>query len=144
MAVYNAGTRVGPPARSYVKMDDSNLKEDVYKKTLVWIRARLHCTSRQTVSSWTGFNILVHNEEVVVEDATVQEVLRQSQKLKCSLGLESMQPWLSFLTKPSMQRLWRSYGRERTFSQTLFHGWEPSTLCALYLQSLENFFKMQD
>ena len=45
MPVYNAGSRVGPPARSYVKMDDSNLKEKVYKKTLVWILARLHCTS---------------------------------------------------------------------------------------------------
>jgi len=47
--VCNAGTRVGPPARSHVKMDDINLKEEVYKETLVWILSRLHCTSQQTV-----------------------------------------------------------------------------------------------
>ena len=105
LPIYNAGTRVGPPPRKYVKLETGQLKEEANKKNLVWILARLHCTSNQKVSSWTGFNILVRDEEEICEDvvaylptinapatnlSTVHEVLIQSQKLKCSLGLQTM------------------------------------------------------
>ena len=74
----------------------TNLKK-VYKKIVVWLLTSLHYTSQRRVSSWTGFSILVRDEVNVFENvvgylsttngpstnlAAVQEMLRQSQKIK--------------------------------------------------------------
>ena len=102
--IYNAGARVGPPPRNYMQADEKDIKYEVYKKTLIWFLARLHCSRNQTVCSWTGFNILVRNEEKVHDDvvgylptvnapatqlSTVREVLRRTQQIKSSLDLKS-------------------------------------------------------
>jgi hypothetical protein len=105
LPIYNAGVCVGPPSRGYVEVDVSDLKNEVYKKTLLWLLTRLHCAANQTVSSWTGFNILVRDDVSVTADvvgylptvnapatqlSTVHEVLCQSQKIRSSLALESI------------------------------------------------------
>ena len=42
--------------------------ERSWKKNLLWILVRLHASEKQSVPSWTGFNILVRNDHEVVKD----------------------------------------------------------------------------
>lgn len=74
-------------------------------KNLVWIIARLHKATQQTVSSWTGFNMQVHNSDAIVQTKiaylptvnapatslkTVHEVMNQSLKIIEQLELNSI------------------------------------------------------
>ena len=68
LPIYNAGERVGPPARGYVAVSGSEIKCEVYRKTLIWLLARMHCALNQCLSSWTGFNITVRDEVEIIED----------------------------------------------------------------------------
>ena len=103
---YNAGERVGPPiSRNYIPINETDLIQESARKNLLWALTRLHCSSNQTVSSWTGFNILTRNNVDIQQDSvgymptinspatqlkTVYEVLQQSVQVMKSLELPSI------------------------------------------------------
>ena len=66
--VYNVGERCGPHSRGYVEVKLNQIMERAWKKNLLWILVRLHASEKQSVPSWTGFNILVRNDHEVVKD----------------------------------------------------------------------------
>ena len=105
LPVYNAGNRRGPPSRRYVEVTSTQIMEDAWKKTLLWLLARLHSSKNQTIPSWTGCNILVRNKHVVAKDivgylpalnapatdmSTVYQVLTKSLQIKETLRLQSI------------------------------------------------------
>ena len=105
LPIYNAGDRCGPPPRPYVEVSYSDIEAIAKMKNLLWVLVRLHSFTNQTVSGWTGFNIMVPNEVEVSKDnigylptidapatnmSTVFEVLSKSLKIKDSLKLNSI------------------------------------------------------
>ena len=105
LPVYNAGNRRGLPSRRYVEVTSAQIMEDAWKKKLLWLLARLHSSKKQTIPSWTGFNILVKNKHVVAKDSvgylptlnapatdmfTVYQVLTKSLQIKETLRLQSI------------------------------------------------------
>lgn len=76
-----------------------------WKKNLLWVLLRFHASEKQTVPSWTGFNILVRNDQEVAKDnvgylptinapatnmSTVYQVLMKSLQIKETLNLQSI------------------------------------------------------
>ena len=61
LPAYNVGERSGPPPRPYTAIDATDVIADAFKKNLSWFIARLHSQKNETISSWTGFKILVRN-----------------------------------------------------------------------------------
>ncbi|KAG1659185.1 hypothetical protein GQR58_022660 [Nymphon striatum] len=105
LPIYNAGERAGPPPLEPFVQDHNMPRVDTWKDNLFWILCRLFSSTDQTVSSWTGFNIQVHNEVDVCQDVvgylptinapateltTVNEVLQQSLKIKDALFLPAI------------------------------------------------------
>lgn len=102
---YNAGERVGPLSRQYIPINETEVIEDSVTKNHLWALTRLHCSSNQTVSSWTGFNILTRDNVDIQQDnigymptinspatqlKTVNEVLTQSVQVMESLELPNI------------------------------------------------------
>ena len=99
LPIYNVGQRVGPPSRKVKEVDGKSIMKEARKKNLLFVLAHLHyAVYRQKVSSWTGFNILVHDNDDVVNSnvgylptinapatnmSTVKEVLDQSLYFCC-------------------------------------------------------------
>ena len=98
---YNSGQRVG------TQSIDIDIATFLHSKTLNfrWILARLSKTEAQSVSSWTGFNIKIHDHINVVQDnigylpainapatkmSTVNEVLNQRLHIMESLQLSKI------------------------------------------------------
>ena len=105
LAVYNAGERVGPPARKYVEVTSEAVFHSAWKKNLLWVLVRLHASANQNISGWTGFNISTRDDVTVTQDnigylptidapasnlSTVYEVLLQSDKIRKTLRLNSI------------------------------------------------------
>ena len=105
LPVYNVGERCGPHSRGNVEVKLNQIMERAWKKNLLWILVRLHASEKQSVPSWTGFNILVRNDQEVVKDnvgylptinapatnmSTVYEVLTKSLQIKDTLNLQSI------------------------------------------------------
>ena len=103
--LYNVGERCGPHSRGYVEVKLNQIMERAWKKNLLWILVRLHASEKQSVPSWTGFNILVRNDHKVVKDNvgylpiinapatnmfTVYEVLTKSLQIKDTLNLQTI------------------------------------------------------
>ncbi|XP_035662311.1 uncharacterized protein LOC118406391 [Branchiostoma floridae] len=103
LPIYNAGERCGPRPRGYVEV--MSWQDEAWKKDLLWILVRLHAEETQTIPSWTGFNILVRNDEEVVKDrvgylptinapatdmSTVYQILTKSLQIQRSLNLRSI------------------------------------------------------
>ena len=65
LPVYNVGKRCGPHSRGYVEVKLNQIMERAWKKNLPWILVRLHAREKQSVPSWTGFNILVRNDQKI-------------------------------------------------------------------------------
>ena len=76
-----------------------------WKKNLLWILLRVHASEKQSVPSWTSFNILLGNDHEVAKDnvgylptinvpatnmSTVYQVLIKSLQIKETLNLQSM------------------------------------------------------
>ena len=95
LPTYNAGEHVGPPPTQSVEANTRAVVHQSKEKSRLWILSRLPAPENQTVSSWTGFNILIRDEVTVVQDSvgylptknapapqlsTVYEVLNQSLK----------------------------------------------------------------
>ena len=96
---------VGPPPTQSVEADTRVVVHQLKEKNRLWILARLSAPENQTVSSWTGFNILIRDEVTVVQDSvgylptinspapqlsTVYEVLNQSFSIMQSLELSEL------------------------------------------------------
>ena len=105
LPVYNAGNFRGLPSRRYIEVTSAQIMEDAWKKKLLWLLARLHSSKKQTIPSWTGFNILARNKHVVAKDSvgylptlnapatdmsTVYQVLTKSLQIKETLRLQSI------------------------------------------------------
>ena len=68
LPVYNAGERCGPYSRGYAEVKLNQITESAWKKNLLWILERIHASEKQSVPSWTGFDILVRSEYEVAKD----------------------------------------------------------------------------
>ena len=103
--VYNAGKRVGPPTMKPIVLDYNAVVHDAITKNLLWSLVRQVNTSDQTVSSWTGFNILIRDDITVKKDtvgylstinapatqmSTVFEILNQVLRVKEALDLSEI------------------------------------------------------
>ena len=103
--IYNVGERCGPHSRGYVEVKLNEIMECAWKKNLLWVLARIHASEKQSVPSWTGFNILVRNDQEVTKDnvgylptinapatnmSTVYQILLKSLQIKETLKLHSM------------------------------------------------------
>ncbi|KAL1262233.1 hypothetical protein QQF64_007498 [Cirrhinus molitorella] len=102
LPIYNAGERANPPVIQMVDTDHASFLQDAADRNHIWLMARL---SNIDVCSWTGFNILTHNDKSVQEDnigylptinapatqlSTVHEVLHQSISIMKSLQLNNI------------------------------------------------------
>ena len=104
--IYNAGTKRGPPVLSdEADFDFNNVSKIAKVKDLVWILVRHENRKSQCIPSWTGFNIMTRDQEIVSEDklgylptinapatnlSTVNEVLMQSLSIAKKLALEDI------------------------------------------------------
>ena len=107
LPVYNAGGRVGPPPRTYIELEHTDIATEARKKNLVWILSRYHSSQSQgnNVPGWTGFNIATRDSMEVNKDtigylptinapatemSTIHEVLVRSKKIMNILDLKSI------------------------------------------------------
>jgi len=67
LPIYNAGERTKSPVIQTVDTNHATFLQDAADRNYVWLMARL---SNKDVCSWTGFNILTHNDTSVQEDST--------------------------------------------------------------------------
>jgi len=78
--------------------------ECAWRKNLLWVLVRIHASQKQSVPGWTGFNILVRNNQEVAKDnvgylptinapatnmSAVYQVLINSLQIKETLSLQS-------------------------------------------------------
>lgn len=105
LPTYNAGQRAAPPPSKTADADGAVETQLARQKNLVWILSRLKQQEDQSVSSWTGFNIMTRDEVTVTPDnvgylktinapatqmSTCNEVLKESLSIKESLGLRNL------------------------------------------------------
>ena len=106
LPIYNVGQRVGPPRRKVQEVDGESIINEARKKNLLFVLARLrYAASKQKVDSWTGFNILVHEKENILNStidylptinfpatsmSTVKEVLHRSLSIMSALPSSSV------------------------------------------------------
>ena len=105
LPIYNTGNRRGPPSQRYVEVISTKIMEDAWKKNLLWLLPFLRSSENETISIWTGFNILVRNKHVVAKDSvgylptlnapatdmsTVYQVLTKLLQNKETLRLQSI------------------------------------------------------
>ena len=65
--MYNTGRRVGPAVTVTLDVDADKQVQDARVKNMIWLLTRLSNPEEdQTISSWTGFNILIRNDTHVV------------------------------------------------------------------------------
>ena len=88
------------------EVDGETILKEFTKKNLLFILARLHYAAhQQKVSSWTGFNIMVHDKDAIIPNnvgylptinapatdvSTVNEALNPLLTIMCSLDLTSI------------------------------------------------------
>jgi len=107
LPIYVLGKRSSTPAivPSELTTALENVALTARQRNLLGDSVRVHDTSDQTTSSWTGFNILTSEQKQVTADAigylptinapvtelsTVQEILRQSISIQSSLQLDNI------------------------------------------------------
>lgn len=105
LPIYNVTQKTGPPPRKVIEIDGVFVLKEPRKNNLIFLLPRLHYAQlQQNVSSWTGFNIQVHDGERIVKSnvgyvpttnapatsmATIIEVLNQPLRIMHSLKLTS-------------------------------------------------------
>ena len=118
VATYNAGRRVAPAAIVALDVNTDKQVQDARCKNFTWLLTRISNPEEdQTISSCTGFNILVRNDRLVVQDtvgylptinapatdsSTVNEVLTHTLNIMETLGLKEI---VCVVDQPSMLRL---------------------------------------
>ena len=106
LPMYNTGRRVGPAVTVTLDVDADKQLQDARVKNMIWLLTRLSNPEEdQTISSWTGFNILIRNDTHVVQDtvgylptinapttetSTVNEVLTQTVNIMDTLELKEI------------------------------------------------------
>ena len=106
LLIYNVGKRVGPLPRKVKDVDGETILKEFTKKNSLFILARLHYAAhQQKVSSWTRFNITVHDKDAIIPNnvgylptinapatdvSTVNEALNLSLTIMRSLHFKSM------------------------------------------------------
>lgn len=105
LPMYNAGKRVGPSATVSLNVDADKQVQNARVKNLIWLLTRMSNPEDQTISSWTGFNILIRSNIYVVQDtvsylptinapatemSTINEVLTQTLNIMETLGLKEI------------------------------------------------------
>ena len=68
LPLYNAGVHVGPPVLELVEINSEEAIRNAQMKNQLWSLVRQTDVKNQKVCSWTGFNILTHNNECVAQD----------------------------------------------------------------------------
>ena len=104
---YNPGARSEPPIFQRQCESDTFEKYDLMakKKNLLWLITRVKCEMDQTVPSWTGFNILIRKDKLVIKDNigylpsinapassmwTMYEMICQAIQIKEQLGITAI------------------------------------------------------
>ena len=106
VATYNADRRVGPSATVALDVNTDKQVQEARCKNFIWFLTQISNPEEdQTISSWTGFNILVRNDKIVVQDTvgylptiiapatdmlTVNEVLTQTLNIMETLELKEI------------------------------------------------------
>ena len=108
LPLYISGKRASPPPLLAVDSSSQNVSDAITvaaNKNLIWIIARAHAPSHQTINSWTGFNIRIRDHLTFLEDnigylptinapatntSTVYEILCQSVAIQKQLQLETI------------------------------------------------------
>ena len=105
LPMYNAGRRVGPSATVSQDVDADKQLKNARIKNFIWLLTQMSDPEDQTVSSWTGFNILIRNDMHVMQDtvsylptinapatemSTVNEVLTQTLNIMENLQLKEI------------------------------------------------------
>ena len=107
IAPYNVGAKPVPPVLKGLveKYKKFSQKFSLSKSDILWIIARYIHRQSQSVPSWTGFNIVLRTDGLIMKDnigylptinppatamSTIYEMLCQSLKIKDQLGLESI------------------------------------------------------
>ena len=90
---YNVGKRAGPPQSKSIDIQSTQVTKSARIKNFIWVMARMSDIEQQSISGWTGFNILTRDDVIVTQDSvgylptvnapatqmsTVHEVLNQS------------------------------------------------------------------
>ncbi len=147
---YNAGQQPSPPVTKTAEVVAGEETQVARQNNLVWMMGRLLQAEDQSMSSWTGFNIVTRRDVTVNEDnigyvptinaaaihmSTVNEVLKQTLSIQKSLGLKN-------IVRHSMQKLSRLPGRILKSSIASSSEWVLSIPCALFWRSSENVSKM--
>ena len=69
LPMYNTGRRVGPAVTVTLDVDADKQVQDARVKNVIWLLTRLSNPEEdQTISSWTGFNLLIRNDTHVMQD----------------------------------------------------------------------------
>ena len=102
---YNAGDKTSPPVIKAVDVEFCNVAKEAWSKNMIWSLARQIDDTSQSVSSWTGFNILTRDKVEVSQNvigymptinapatqmSTVFEILNQILKIIEVLGLQEI------------------------------------------------------
>ena len=105
LPAYNVEKRAGPPQVCVIEVDTRDAVQLAKNKNLAWLLSRISSPEPQTVSSWTGYNIISRDEVTVVQDSvgyfptinapanhmsTINEVLNQSINIMQSLELKTI------------------------------------------------------
>ena len=107
LPIYNVGKRVGPPPRKVREVDGETILKEFTKKNLLFIPARLHYAAhQQKVSSWTGFNIMVHDKDAIIPNNVLMfpPSTRPSTDHSLSCARSISQASYVFSIRPSMPR----------------------------------------
>ena len=74
LPIYNAGQRVGPPRRKVQEVDGESIINEARKKNLLFVLPPLHhAANKQKVASWTGFNILAHEKDNILNSTIAND-----------------------------------------------------------------------
>ena len=105
LPTYNAGQRPSPAVTKTAEVVAGEETQVARHKNLVWMLGRLLQAEDQSLSSWTGFNIVTRGDVTVTQDSigylptinapatqmsTVNEVLKQTLSIQKSLGLKNI------------------------------------------------------
>ena len=145
LAVYVAGTRVGPqplPTKENHLQEAKKAAQPACIKNLIWILARQANSECQTIPGWTGFNIRTRDQVSVSEDVveylptinapateltTVFEILNQSELIRRELYLQTIVVVMDqALFAKAVEITWKH--KER-FSNTLLRMGTFHTIC---------------
>ena len=80
LPIYNVGTPPEPPLLPNVDATPLALTEDLaFKKNYIWLLCRHLNSENQSISSWTGFNMLVRRDLNILKDSICLPLMHKQQ-----------------------------------------------------------------